>query len=95
MPQPQPDPRRAQRFGLALPITMEGTTDAFTHDISPDGILFEAESPPELGAVVSLQLSYRVGTRDFGLVREGKVVRVERHGDNYNVAVRLSRPLFE
>ena len=87
--------RSAERFGLALPITMEGAECA-SHDISATGVLLEATVAPALGATVSMTLQYRADDNqqrrmDFS----GEVVRVERHGDNYNIAVRLHRPLFQ
>ena len=89
----QPGQRAAERFGLALPITMEGEECA-SHDISATGVLLECPAAPELGATVSLALQYRAEGQDFSLGCRGEVVRVERHGDNYNIAVRLSQPLF-
>jgi hypothetical protein len=85
--------RSAQRFGLALPITMEGE-DCSSHDISATGLLVESPAAPAVGAQVSLTLQYRGQDEEMQLDCEGQVVRVERHGDSFNIAVRLSRPLF-
>jgi len=90
----QPRQRSAQRFGLALPITMEGEECA-SHDISATGVLLEAPAAPSLGSRVSLTLQYRAEGRDLSMDCAGRVVRVERHGDNYNIAVRLERPLYD
>ncbi|MBA2961348.1 MULTISPECIES: PilZ domain-containing protein [Ramlibacter] len=86
--------RSADRFGLALPITMEGEECA-CHDISATGVLLEAAQAPQLGAQVALSLQYQSGGRPFTVDCRGQVVRVERHGDNYNIAVRLNEPLFQ
>ena len=86
--------RSAERFGVALPITMEGE-DCSSHDISATGLLLEATAAPELGAQVSLTLQYRAEGQDFSLDCRGEVVRVERHGENFNIAVRLNDPLFQ
>jgi hypothetical protein len=85
--------RSADRFGLALPITMEGEECAI-HDISATGVLLESTQAPELGAQVALTLQYQAEGRPFALDCSGQVVRVERHGENYNIAVRLNQPLF-
>ena len=90
----QPRQRSAERFGLALPITMEGE-ECSSHDISATGVLLESPAAPALGACVSLTLQYRAEGRDFRVDCSGEVVRVERHGDNYNIAVRLAEPLFQ
>jgi hypothetical protein len=86
--------RSAERFGLALPITMEGEECA-SHDISATGVLLEAAAAPAVGSSVALTLQYRSEGREFSLDCSGDVVRVERHGDNYNIAVRLHQPLFQ
>ncbi len=98
MPTPKPvpaaaDQRTRQRYALALPITMEGE-EGLTHDLSADGILFEARRRPALGARVALSLQYRADDAECRLRCDGEVVRVERHGDGFNIAVKLSRPLF-
>ena len=87
-------PRSAERFGLALPITMEGEECA-SHDISATGVLLECPAPMPLGARVSLSLQYRARGRDLALDCRGEVVRVEKHGENFNIAVRLAEPLFQ
>lgn len=94
MQEAQHRPRSAERFGLALPITMEGEECA-SHDISATGVLLECPAAPELGAAVALILQYKAEGRDFNLECSGDVVRVERHGENYNIAVRLHQPLFQ
>ena len=86
-------PRSADRYGLVLPITMEGE-EGSTHDLSATGVLVEASSAPLGGRQVSLSLSYRTRGAEHQLACTGEVVRVERHGDTYNVAVRLAEPLF-
>lgn len=92
-PVPVSDKRLAERFGLALPITLEGEEGA-THDLSASGVLFESSYAPEIGAQVDLNLQYLVDGHHFNLACRGEVVRVERHGDNFNIAVHLSPPLF-
>jgi hypothetical protein len=94
MQEAQQRQRSAERFGLALPITMEGE-ECSSHDISATGVLLESSAAPALGATVSLMLQYRTEGREFSLDCVGEVVRVERHGDNYNIAVRLAEPLFQ
>ncbi|WBY01792.1 PilZ domain-containing protein [Ramlibacter tataouinensis] len=89
----QQSQRAAERFGLALPITMEGEECA-SHDISATGVLLECPAAPALGATVSLTLQYRAEGQEFSLDCRGEVVRVQRHGENWNIAVRLSKPLF-
>ncbi len=87
--------RSAERFGLALPITMEGEPCA-SHDISATGLLLESPVAAEVGASVALTLQYRAEDHQQRRMEfSGEVVRVERHGDNFNIAVRLHQPLFQ
>lgn len=92
-PVPHPEHRADRRYGLALPITLEGE-EGQTLDLSAHGILLETSVRPEVGARVSLALHYRAGSSDCRLTCEGEVVRVEPHGATCNIAVRLDRPLF-
>lgn len=94
MQQTQPNQRGADRFGLALPITMENEACA-CQDISATGVLLEAAKAPQVGAQVALSLQYEAEGRPFSLDCSGRVVRVERHGESYNIAVRLDEPLFQ
>ena len=90
----QPERRASERYGFALPITLEDDEEVRTHDVSAGGLLFEAEAPRPVGSPLALALRYRAGGRACRLEVQGRVVRVERHGDNYNVAVELYQPLF-
>lgn len=91
---PATEQRTADRFAVALPITMEGEEGA-THDLSAGGILFESPSAAVLGEQVTVQLQYRRYGIDHRLDCRGRVVRVERSGDSFNIAVQLNQPLFE
>lgn len=86
--------RDGERFGIALPITLEDG-EGETHDISDTGILFEtaAASEPQVGAKIAMTLQYSMDGRDYHTRCEVEVVRVERVGDRVNVAARLLSPL--
>lgn len=86
-------PRSADRYGLVLPITMEGE-EGSTQDLSATGVLVESDTAPSVGSKVELTLQYPWRGRQHQLACGGEVVRVERHGDSFNIAVRLSQPLF-
>ena len=87
--------RDSDRFGIAMPITMEDDSEGFTHDLSATGVLFEASTEPAVGARIGMKLEYMVDGHNYQLRCEGEVVRVERHGERVNVAARLVTPLFE
>ena len=88
------NPRAGERFGLALPITMEGV-EGETHDISESGILFETEAEPKVGARIDLTLRYFLDGQDFLHRCQAQVVRVERIGTKSNVAAQLLSPLVQ
>lgn len=87
------DQRSSDRFGIALPITMEGG-EGETHDISETGIFFETQCEPQVGARIDMTLQYSMDGQEYYVGCEVEVVRVERVGDKVNVAGRLLSPLF-
>ena len=89
------DQRAGDRFGIALPITMEGI-EGESHDISETGILFEtaAAAEPRVGAKIDMTLEYSMDGHDYRAQCEAEVVRVERVGSKVNVAARLLTPLL-
>ena len=85
-------PRSSDRFGIALPITMEDGVGE-TLDISETGILFETRSEPKVGARIGMTLQYSMDGHDYHMGCQAEVVRVERVGEKVNVAARLLAPL--
>jgi hypothetical protein len=86
------DQRSSERYGIALPITMEDA-EGESLDISETGILFETESEPRVGARIDMTLQYTMDGHDYHMGCEAEVVRVERVGRKVNVAARLVTPL--
>lgn len=86
------DQRSGERFGIALPITMEDG-EGETLDISETGILFETEFEPRMGARIGMTLQYSMDGQAYHMGCEAEVVRVERVGRKVNVAARLLMPL--
>ncbi|HSV44382.1 MAG TPA: PilZ domain-containing protein [Ramlibacter sp.] len=91
--QPASERRSAERFAIAMPITMNDETVGGTHDISATGVLFDAPVAPRPGEQVRLTLLW--GSEHAPLECQGEVVRAQRHEEGYNIAVRLSQPLFD
>lgn len=87
------DQRAAQRFGLALRLTIDGDEGA-THDLSATGLYFASETAYVPGQTITMVLEFPgvAGTRKLGC--EAEVVRVTPVGEGFNVAVRLLTPLF-
>lgn len=88
------DQRCGERFGIALPITMDDV-EGETHDISETGVLFEtaAQSQPQVGARIALTLDCSMDGQELRTRCEAEVVRVDRVGNRVNVAARLLSPL--
>lgn len=87
------DQRAAQRFGIALRLTVEGDEGA-THDLSATGLYFASETAYVQGQTLSMVLEFPGATGTRNLACEAEVVRVTTVGDGFNVAVRLLTPLF-
>jgi hypothetical protein len=100
--------RRNRRFQLQLPlsITRSGaervTLDGFTKDISSSGVLFTAETQPDLGGPIEyvIVLSHE-GPQSVSLRCMGKVLRADRVGTNpdeerpsFHIAATLERYEF-
>ena len=85
--------RAAQRFGVALRLTIEGDEGA-THDLSATGLYFQSDRSYEVGASMELVLEFPGAGRTHPLTCEAQVVRVTPAGDGFNIAVRLLTPLF-
>lgn len=86
------DQRSSERYGIALPITMEDA-EGETLDISETGILFETEAEPQVGARIDMTLRYTLDGKPYHVGCEAEVVRVERVGQKVNVAAKLLTPL--
>ena len=87
------DQRAAQRFGLALRLTIEGDEGA-THDLSATGLYFASDTAYVPGQTFTMVLEFPgvAGTRKLSC--EAEVVRVTPVEEGFNVAVRLLTPLF-
>ena len=85
--------RAAQRFGVAVRLTIDGDEGA-THDLSATGLYFQSERSYELGASLELVLEFPGAGRTHPLTCEAQVVRVTPAGDGFNIAVRLLTALF-
>ena len=85
--------RTAQRYGLALRLTVEGGEGA-THDLSATGLYFESDRSYPVGERIELVLEFPGAKRVYPLTCEAQVVRVTAAGEGFNIAVRLLTPLF-
>ena len=85
--------RAAQRFGLALRLTVEGGEGA-THDLSATGLYFQSDRGYVVGERIELVLEFPGAKRVYPLTCEAQVVRVTAAGEGFNIAVRLLTPLF-
>ncbi len=87
------DQRAAQRFGLALRLTIEGDEGA-THDLSTTGLFFESETAYVPGQTFEMVLEFPGANGTRKLNCQAEVVRVTPVEQGFNVAVRLLTPLF-
>lgn len=86
--------RASVRFDTHMPVHGdhgEGTTA----NIGAQGVYFETDVAPPQGALVNFSVEYQLHGRMHRLLCEGKVVRVEPHGDRVGVAARLLAPFFD
>ncbi|MDB5944081.1 MAG: hypothetical protein JWQ13_3647 [Ramlibacter sp.] len=88
------DQRRAERFGVGLPYTSDGS-QGHTRDLSATGLSFDSDVAYPVGAIVQLTLRYSLDGHNFPLPCEVEVVRVEPFGERFSIAARLCHPFFE
>ncbi len=86
--------RAAVRFDTHMPVQTEHGAGT-AQNISAPGIYFETDVEPHAGALVNFSIEYRLHGRMHRLLCEGKVVRVEQHGERVGVAARLVAPFFD
>jgi len=86
--------RAAVRFDTRMPVQTEHG-EGTTQNVSAQGVSFETDVEPRAGALVNFSIEYQLDGRKHQLLCEGKVVRVEAHGDRFRVAARLVAPLFD
>jgi hypothetical protein len=87
--------RCAVRYQLSWPVILEDCS-GMTSDISSSGVYFETDRELECGASIDFGLVLPE-TEDTAchLVCEGNVLRVERRGKEFGIAVHLARMWFE
>jgi hypothetical protein len=88
------DQRAAVRFDTHMPVQIDQGAGTM-HNISAQGVYFETDVEPRAGALVNFSVEYTLYGRKHRLLCEGKVVRVEPHGERVGVAARLVAPFFE
>jgi len=100
MAQPQPEKRLTRRFSLDLPIAVKfldnGTYEVTGHtrDVSSRGVFFYVNSGIEQGAFIEfvMTLPSEITLTDPIRVRcTGKVVRVDKTGNEQGVAVAIEK----
>lgn len=88
------DQRRSPRMDVGLPYTLDGH-EGHTRDVSATGLSFESETEYPVGSIVQLIVRYGLDGHNFPFPCEAEVLRVERSGERFNIAARLSRPFFD
>lgn len=87
------DLRAAVRFDTEMPVRVDGA-EAIARNISSNGIYFETDLRPVVGALVNLTIEFTLHGQRQRLECEGKVVRVDARDGRVGVAARLLAPFF-
>ncbi len=90
---PPAEQRAAARFDAALPVELDGVP-AQTSNVSATGVYLETDVPHRVGDIVQFTIEFQLHGERHRLTCEGKVVRVDPHGDRVGVAAHLMAPLF-
>ena len=89
------DRRRAPRYPVALPVEWENGT-GMTCNVSTIGVLFKADEAFVVDIMIRFPLivEHLDGAASY-LCCEGKMVRVEPHGEQWGIAVEITSFWFE
>jgi hypothetical protein len=88
--------RGPERFGLGLPLTVDGELAGTIRDLSATGISFHAAKAYMAGTVVELAVEHPSPSGDTILLRaQATVVRWEQSGDGYTMGAQLAAPFME
>jgi hypothetical protein len=81
------------RFAIAMDATVDGEP-ARTHDLSEAGMLVQAQCRPPTGSIVWVAVAFHAAGRAQRLGCYARVLRVQAAGDDCNIALQLTKPLF-
>lgn len=88
------DQRAAPRFGVEMPVQVQGAAGV-THDLSANGLCFEAARAYAPGERVPIVIEYLLDGHNYPLRCEVEVVRCQAHGARFLVGARLLSPMAE
>lgn len=81
--------RAEPRESVKLPLQLDNGQFAVTRDISATGLFIETASPQKLGGLVNLEIDFDTPGGPMRLRAQGRIVRLESHGDRAGVGVQL------
>jgi hypothetical protein len=87
--QTRDDRRRAERFGVEMPVTIDGRIGT-TQDLSSSGLSFLSDQPYALGTRIDVVIEYLLDGHQYPLRCEAEVVRIELVEGQYRVGARLA-----
>ena len=87
--QTRDDRRRAERFGVEMPVSVDGRAGT-TQDLSSSGLSFVADHPYELGTRVEVVIEYLLDGHQYPLRCEAEVMRVDPCEGGFRVGARLA-----
>ena len=82
--------RRAGRLKTTLPVVMEfGGESGITRDVSLSGVLLEMDTAYAVGSTVHFVIEHPTASGMMAMESTGTVIRVEKLGNKFGVAVKL------
>jgi hypothetical protein len=92
----QKNQRGPERFGLGLPLVVDGVRVGVIIDLSSNGVAFSAPKAYMAGTVLDLLLEHPTPQGDTVQLRaEATVVRWEQADHGYTIGARLTAPFQE
>ena len=81
--------RRAGRLKTALPVVLDFGVLGVTHDVSLSGVFLETDIAYAIGSTVHFTIEHRTTAGLMSMESTGTVIRVEKQGNKFGVAVKL------
>ena len=81
--------RTEPREPVSLPLRLGRGLSAVTRDISASGLFFETDSEQRVGNLIDVEIDLDTPGGPMKLKAQGRIVRIESHGSQTGVGVKL------
>ena len=81
--------RTETREQISLPLKLDDGLSAVTLDISASGLFFETDAEQRVGSLIEVEIDLDTPSGPIKFKAQGKIIRIEPHGNRMGVGVEL------